>query len=60
LVETTRHDLDVLGCTQILLRNEMTLAFTLEQLVFAMAVAPQRATSLRAVNIEAGTQRMAS
>ena len=56
LAARSRADIEALGASRIELRNELDLAFVLDQLVFTMAVAALAAPPLRA----AGGQRLAS
>ena len=59
MVEKARSDLNLLHGAHILLRNELALYMVLDQLVFQMAVAPERpADSFRTV--EVGERRLAS
>lgn len=56
LAARSRAELESLGAAQVQLKNELDLAFVLDQLVFVMAVANPAAPPLRA----AGGQRLAS
>ncbi|MBA3511724.1 aspartyl/asparaginyl beta-hydroxylase domain-containing protein [Sphingomonas sp.] len=56
LARRSRRDIQALGADQVLLKNELDLAFVLDQLVFIMAVAAPATPPLRA----AGGQRLAS
>lgn len=56
LARRSRLDIQALGADQVRLKNELDLAFVLDQLVFTMAVAAPAAPPLRA----AGGQRLAS
>ncbi len=56
LARRTRGDLQAIGADQVLLKNELDLAFVLDQLVFIMAVAAPAEPPLRA----ADGQRLAS
>ena len=56
LARRSRRDIQELGADQVLLKNELDLAFVLDQLVFIMAVAAPAASPLRA----AVGQRLAS
>jgi hypothetical protein len=56
LARRSRLDIHALGADQVRLKNELDLAFVLDQLVFIMAVAAPAAPPLRA----AGGQRLAS
>jgi hypothetical protein len=56
LASRSRRDIHALGAEDVRLKNELDLAFVLDQLVFTMAVSAPAAPPLRA----AGGQRLAS